>query len=67
MSMNETAKLLRVDEVADRLRLSRQSVYRKIERHDLPALRLGEGTTSLRISEDELEAWLARNRTGGTS
>jgi len=66
MSMNETAKLLRVDEVADRLRLSRQSVYRKIERHDIPALRLGE-RASLRIAEDELEAWLARNRTGGTS
>jgi excisionase family DNA binding protein len=67
MNVNASTKLLRVTEVADRLRLSRQSVYRKIERHDLPALRLGEGTASLRISEDELEAWLARNRIGGTS
>ena len=43
MSTNETAvgKLLRVEDVAERLRLSRASVYRKIERDDLPATRLG--------------------------
>jgi predicted DNA-binding transcriptional regulator AlpA len=48
-----TAKLLRVGEVADRVSRSRQSVYRKIESHDLPALRLGEGTASLRIGRIE--------------
>ena len=61
MGRNETPKLLRVQEVAERLRLSRQSVYRKIENDELPALRLGNGG-AVRVREDELEEWLERSR-----
>jgi excisionase family DNA binding protein len=59
MSTTETAsRLLTVPEVADRLRISRQSVYRAISSGRLPAVQLGGAGTPLRVDEHELEAWL---------
>jgi excisionase family DNA binding protein len=52
------SRLLTVPEVADRLRISRQSVYRAISSGRLPAVQLGGPGTPLRIDEHELKAWL---------
>jgi excisionase family DNA binding protein len=49
--------LLTVAEVQERLRISRRTAYRLIERGDIPALRIGG---SLRVDSAELEAWLYR-------
>jgi excisionase family DNA binding protein len=55
-----TARLLTVPEVAERLGISRVTVYRLIHERELPALRLRSGPkrAPLRIWEDELERWL---------
>jgi excisionase family DNA binding protein len=52
------SRLLRVPEVADRLRVSRQTIYRAVASGRLPAVQLGGPGTPLRIDEHELEAWL---------
>jgi excisionase family DNA binding protein len=50
--------LLTVDEVATRIGQSRWTVYRKIATGQLPAVRLGDGRSALRVSEASLERWL---------
>jgi excisionase family DNA binding protein len=53
--------LLTVGEVAERLKVSRWSVYRRVEAGELPAVRLGSGPRApIRVDERELEAWLYR-------
>lgn len=47
--------LLRVAEVAERLDVAPSTVYRAINRGDLPAVQLGHRTTSIRLDEVELE------------
>jgi excisionase family DNA binding protein len=55
--------LLTVAEVAERLRVTEITVYRKIRNGQLPAHRLaGNGRGSLRIAESELHDWLDDNR-----
>ena len=59
--MNATAtqpRLLTVDEVAERLGVHRITVYRRIARGDIPAVRLGGHGAPLRVDADELERWL---------
>jgi excisionase family DNA binding protein len=56
------ATLLRIPEVAERLHVSRASVYRWIEEGRLPAVQLGGRGSPLRILEGELEAWLYSGR-----
>jgi len=51
--------LLTVEEVGQRLRLSRTSVYRLVERRQLPFFRL---PGSLRFSTDDVDAFLAARR-----
>jgi excisionase family DNA binding protein len=51
--------LLGAAEVARRLGVSRQTVYRLVREGSLPAVRLGGPDASLRIREDGLERWLA--------
>lgn len=53
-------RLLTLDEVAERLRVTRRTVERKIKRGELPALQLGGKRTSLRVDARELEEWLYR-------
>jgi excisionase family DNA binding protein len=47
-------RLLTLDEVAERLALSRRTVERKIERGVIPALQLGGRGTAIRIDDWEL-------------
>ena len=54
------AELLTVAEVADQLRVSTMTVYRLIQRDELPALRIGR---SYRINQDDLDAYLSGRAT----
>ena len=63
MVTNETPRLLTPDEVAERLRQSRASVYRKIAAGEIPAFRLNANRGPLRVREDELDAWLNAEET----
>ncbi|MBU0625816.1 helix-turn-helix domain-containing protein [Patescibacteria group bacterium] len=51
--------LLNVRELAALLKVSATSVYRLVERRDIPFVRLPRG---LRFSEADVEAFLARHR-----
>jgi excisionase family DNA binding protein len=50
-----TPRLLKADELAARWGLHRATVYRLVQRGELPALRIGG---SIRIDPREAEAWL---------
>jgi excisionase family DNA binding protein len=50
--------LLTVPEVAERLRVSRPTVYRRIRAGEIPAIRVGNTSGALRVPADELDAWL---------
>ncbi|MGI9119710.1 MAG: helix-turn-helix domain-containing protein [Acidimicrobiales bacterium] len=63
MSMTQfsgRAQYLTVSEVAATLRVSTMTVYRLIKSGDLPAIRVGK---SYRLSEDEVDRYLARGYT----
>lgn len=51
-------QLLTLDEVAERLRVTRRAVERKVRAGELPALQLGGPRTAIRVDERELEEWL---------
>jgi excisionase family DNA binding protein len=51
-------RYLTVEEVADQFRVSRMTVYRMAKSGELPAVRFGR---SYRISEQELNAYIARS------
>jgi len=55
LSTTETSRLLTIPETADRLRVSRVTVYRLISSGQLPALKVGG---ALRVDENELREWL---------
>ena len=52
---DRTDRLRSVPEVANALRIGRATVYRLIERGDLPAMRIGG---SLRVSESDLSTYV---------
>jgi len=54
----EIPDLLRVPEVAEKLRTSDAHVWRMIWSGELPAIKVG--TRAVRVSRRELDAWLAR-------
>ena len=54
-------RLLTARVVAERLDVSAETVLRWIRKGELPAIRLPGGT--VRIGEDELEAWLQERAT----
>jgi excisionase family DNA binding protein len=57
--------LLTVDEVAKELRLSADSVHRRIRDGQLQAVKLGVAHNSpVRISENELLRYVEKSRTG---
>lgn len=59
MKLDEPQKLLTVKEVAQRLGQSRFTIYRKIERGELPAVRIGAGVQApLRVDVAELDAFV---------
>ncbi len=55
--MRTDDRLLTVQEVATRMRVSTMTVYRLIKTGDLPASRVGH---SYRLPADEVEAYLQR-------
>lgn len=55
-------RYLGVNEVAEALHISRQSVYALFKRQDFPCVRLGH---RLLVSETALENWLSSGATGG--
>jgi len=52
------APLLTIPQVADRLGISIRTVRRRIERGDIPAVRLGSGQAPIRIDSHELSEWI---------
>lgn len=58
-SLLRHARLLGVVEVAERLALSTKTVRRAITRQELRVHRLGR---QIRVSEEDLQAFLARHR-----
>lgn len=63
MDAARSRKLLRIPEAAERLNVSRASVYRWITEGRLPAVQLGGRGAPLRIPEAELGQWLEERRT----
>jgi excisionase family DNA binding protein len=59
MLTDETSRLLTVSEAARLLRLHPHTIYRRINRGELRAFRLGEDGP-LRVCSNELERWLAQ-------
>ena len=57
MSLDTEHRLLRVQEVADAMRVSNMTVYRLIQAGELVATRVGR---SYRIRERDVEAYLSR-------
>lgn len=56
---NASSALLTLDEVAAVLRVSKTSVYRLVERRELPFCRVGR---SLRFTREDIEAYLQARR-----
>jgi excisionase family DNA binding protein len=52
--------LLTIREVASRLNVSRSTVYNAIDTGVLPHHRFGRGRGTIRVSEEQLEQFLAR-------
>ena len=52
------SELLTVAEVAERLRCSEPTVRRRIRSWDIPAVKLGQGRSAIRIDAAELADWL---------
>ena len=64
MSTTETPpRLLPLRDVAERLSVSRASVYRMVRDGRLPCLQLGGRGAPLRVNEAALEEWLYDART----
>jgi excisionase family DNA binding protein len=60
-------ELLTVAETPARLGLHPMTVRKKIERGEIPALRLGGKGSAIRVDERELEQWLYADDSGGYS
>ncbi|MCL0046633.1 helix-turn-helix domain-containing protein [Dehalococcoidales bacterium] len=54
-------KLLTVDEVAQYIRLNRETVLRKARKGEIPAIKIGY--RSYRFSKDQIDAWLREKTT----
>jgi excisionase family DNA binding protein len=59
MHATASPELLRIPEAAERLNVSRASVYRWVAEGRLPAVQLGGRGSPLRVPTGELEEWLA--------
>jgi len=64
MRTSDPPVLLGAGEVARRLNVTKQTIYRLTREGDLPAIKLGTGSGStLRYDPDEIARWLADHRT----
>lgn len=50
--------MLTVNEVAARLKVSKSTIYNAVESGSMPHYRIGAGRGAIRISEEQLEAFL---------
>ena len=57
-------KLLTVDEVAEYIRLNRETVLRKARKGEIPAIKMGY--RSYRFYKDQIDAWLKGKATTKT-
>lgn len=64
METQKVEKLLRADDVADRLNISRVQAYR-LMKSDLPCVRFGGAT--VRVRPADLEAYIQNHLTGGAA
>jgi len=62
MHATASPELLRISEAAERLNVSRASLYRWVMEGRIPAVRLGGPGSPLRIPADELGSWLRESR-----
>jgi len=53
-------RLFTLDEIAERLNVSKTTIYRLVERRQLPFYKVGR---SLRFAEEDMIAYLAAHRT----
>jgi excisionase family DNA binding protein len=61
MSVSELQRrLLRIDEVAERLSVSRRTVERKIRNGEIPSYQLGGKRSAVRVDALELDEWLRK-------
>jgi excisionase family DNA binding protein len=60
-TISDTDRMLTVKEVAERLRCSAKTVYRRVEKNEFPFAR-HNGTRGWIFSEQGLTKWLARQR-----
>lgn len=51
-------QLLTIPEVAARLRVHRNHVYRYIAAGEFPTVNIGTGRSKTRVKADDLEAWI---------
>lgn len=56
-------RMLKPDDVASRLNVSRSLVYELIERRKLPCHRIGVGRGAIRVAEDDVVEFLRATRT----
>ena len=59
--------VLTIAEVAERLRVSLACAYGLVENGKLSCFRIGLGRGTIRVSEEQLEAYLTRSEKRGTS
>ena len=59
------SKFLTVSEVAERLNVSAATVYNLVERDRLAHHRIGIGRGAVRVSEEQLRAYLESTQRGG--
>ncbi len=62
--MERRPTIMTVDEVARYLRVHTMTIYRLIQRGDLPALRVGRGW---RFKKDQIERWLLNHEANSHS
>jgi excisionase family DNA binding protein len=58
--------LLKIAQVAERLSLSRSAVYLLVERGELACYRVGPHRGAIRVSEEQLGAYLKGRNEGGS-
>lgn len=62
----EYEPLLTAQEVADYLKISRPSVYKKAHKEGLPHVRLGITARDIRFRMSSIQRWLNEKETGGS-
>jgi excisionase family DNA binding protein len=67
MHATRSPELLRIPEAAERLKVSRASIYRWIDEGRLPAIQLGGRGAPIRVPAAELDEWIDYRRLSNVS